>query len=423
MIFGTTAVLFLYILVRLILPSRLSRVGKAVAALLLLLVSQGNLLKTLFFGGMAAPALPSEALLLQGWLFSSLILLFLLTLARDILLLTAWAGRRLRRGSPTASDFSPDRRDVLTRGLAAMPALLGARPALFSGMAMLPSGYGVSQAVAAPVVRDLEVPLPGLAPELDGLTLVQASDTHISSLLRRDWAETLVDKINGCKPDVIVFTGDLADGPPAERRDDIAPFRHLRAPLGVFSCLGNHEYYSDYQGWMRLFPELGITMLHNRHVVLRHRDRELVLAGLTDPVAERFSLPMPDVRAALEGAPQGVVRILLDHRPGNAAHNAAAGVDLQLSGHTHGGHMVGLNELVARFNQGYVYGWYTVKGMPMYVNAGAGLWSGFPVRLGVPAEIARLTLRAAPGLPARARAAERLARRGAFSGRQGDLHA
>jgi predicted MPP superfamily phosphohydrolase len=136
-------------------------------------------------------------------------------------------------------------------------------------------------------------------------------------------------------------------------------------------------------------------MLLNSHVVLEIRGQKLVVAGVTDMVAERFSLPGPDLAQALAGAPKDAARILLDHRPGNAPANAGAGVDLQLSGHTHGGQIVGINQLVARFNQGFLYGWYQVGAMRLYVSSGAGLWNGFPVRLGVPAEIARVVLRSA----------------------------
>lgn len=123
-----------------------------------------------------------------------------------------------------------------------------------------------------------------------------------------------------------------------------------------------------------MYAELGVRMLLNRHAVIGANGAELVLVGVTD----------------------GVARILLDHRPGNADRNALAGVDLQLSGHTHGGQIAGMTELVSAFNNGYLHGWYRPGGMPLYVSAGAGLWNGFPVRLGVSAEIARITLRSGP---------------------------
>jgi predicted MPP superfamily phosphohydrolase len=205
----------------------------------------------------------------------------------------------------------------------------------------------------------------------------------------------VVDRVNALSPDIIVFTGDTVDGLPERRAGSIAPLKDLRARYGVFGCAGNHEYYGNFAAWMRAFPTLGITMLLNGHVVLKIRGRELVVAGLTDMVAERFALPGPDLKRALAGAPEGAVRILLDHRPGNAPVNAAMGVDLQLSGHTHGGQILGVNLLVAQFNQGYLYGLYQIDKMSLYVSSGAGLWNGFPVRLGVPSEIVRLVLRSA----------------------------
>lgn len=118
----------------------------------------------------------------------------------------------------------------------------------------------------------------------------------------------------------------------------------------------------------------------------------MILAGLVDPVAKRYGLPGPDIGLALKDAPSGAFTVLLDHRPVNAAANARAGVNLQLSGHTHGGQILGMRELVRAYNQGYLYGWYQVAAMRMYVSSGAGLWNGFPVRLGVPSEIVYLTL-------------------------------
>ena len=189
---------------------------------------------------------------------------------------------------------------------------------------------------------------------------------------------------------------DLVDGLPAARAESAAELRRLRARHGVLACAGNHEYYSGFKAWTEIFSDLGITMLLNGHQVLGIRGRELVLAGVTDPVAARFGLPEPDLATALAGAPDRTARILLDHRPGNAPRNARQDVDLQLSGHTHGGHAPGLNALVALFNHGYVRGWYRVEGMPLYVSSGAGLWNGFPLRVDVPSEIALITLRRGP---------------------------
>lgn len=187
---------------------------------------------------------------------------------------------------------------------------------------------------------------------------------------------------------------------PAARAESVAELRRLRARHGVLACAGNHEYYSGFKAWTEIFSDLGMSMLLNSHQVLGIRGQELVLVGVTDPVASRFNLPEPDLAAALAGTPDGAVRILLDHRPGNAARNARNRMDLQLSGHTHGGHAPGLSTVVPLFNKGYVRGWYRVAGMPLYVSSGAGLWNGFPLRVGVPSEIALIALRCAAARPA-----------------------
>jgi len=368
--------IFIYVLFRLILPAPMSGTVKLLAAFLLFLASLQHVLIRYVPGGMASPELPAPLLLASAWSFVSLLFLFLLLLIRDVLLLVRWLFRRAgKRANPS---FSPSRRQ-----------------ALLTAMAVVPATYGIRQGVVVPDVHFVEARLPGLPKELDGLTLVQVSDLHISPLLREPRVRAVVDKVNALAPDLICLTGDIVDGVPKRRAEDVAPLKDLRARYGVFGCTGNHEYYSDYAGWMRTFPALGITMLLNSHAVLNIRGKELVLAGVPDIAAEMLSLPGPDVAKALATAPEGAVRILMDHRPINAVANARAKVDLQLSGHTHGGQILGMNRLVARFNQGFVYGWYQVDMMRMYVSSGAGLWSGFPVRLGVPSEIVRFVLRSA----------------------------
>lgn len=398
--------IFFYLLFRLVLPARLRPGTKAAAVLLLFLASQQHLLKSLFFGNLSSPELPVPVLLVLGWFFVCLLVLFVFTLLRDMALLAKklkerlFARKPLRRGnlSPAKRELLT-RREFLARGAAVVPAAIGAKQAVMAGLIMLPTGYGVSQAITTPEIKNLEARLPRLPKALDGLVLAQISDTHVSPLFRQAWARKLVEQVNELNPDLVLITGDLVDGLPADRAESVAEFRKLRARHGVFACPGNHEYYSDYPSWMEMFAELNIDMLRNSHRLLgvnrNGQSGELVVAGLTDAVADRFALPLPDIKAALAGTPERAPRILLDHRPGNAALNAAAGIDLQLSGHTHGGQMIGMSEIVSMFNHGYVRGWYDVNGMPMYVSAGAGLWNGFPVRLGVPPEIARITLRAA----------------------------
>lgn len=365
--------LFLYLLFRFVFPLSVSRKAKFISGLILLLASQQHLVTRVIFGSLSSPELPPAVIAFQGWIFISMLLLFLLVLGRDVLLLGAWLLRRLRQ--KPKNNFSRDRRD-----------------ALICGLALIPSAYGVYKGVSLPDVHSLEARLPTLPRQLDGLSIVQLTDLHVSPLFREEWVQAVVDKVNALSPDLILLTGDMVDGLPARRSTAVAPLKRLRARYGKFACVGNHEYYSDFSAWMKVFPQLGISMLLNNHNVVKIQDREIVLAGLTDIAAERYGLPLPDCKAAFSGAPESAFRILLDHRPGAVAENALSGVDLQLSGHTHGGQIIGLNQIVANFNKNYLYGWYQVEKTLLYVSSGAGLWNGFPVRLGVPSEIPRIVL-------------------------------
>lgn len=402
---------FFYLLARLVLPARLSAGAKIGCALLLLVVTQAFAINRFLLGDLAAPDLPPWLLMLQGWLFASSLLLFGLVLLRDLLRLlrAVWRvmARRRRLRTPRAvapSPASPTRRRLLRAGCGGLLLAGPAERIALSAAVLGPTAWGVGEAVAVPAVREHEIAVRRLPPELDGLRVAQISDLHMSSLLRRDWVAAVVDLTNAQRPDLIVLTGDMVDGPPRARGESAAELRRLAAPLGVLACVGNHEYYSGYAAWMEVFRELGLRMLLNGHATLAVNGRELVVAGVTDPVAATFGLPGPDLEAALAGAPETAPCILLEHRPGMAPRSARRGVALQLSGHTHGGQAPGLRELVSTFNNGFLRGWYDVEGMPLYVSPGAGLWGGFPIRIATPSEVAVFTLRAgrvsepAPGL-------------------------
>jgi predicted MPP superfamily phosphohydrolase len=340
----------------------------------MLLASLYHLISRYLLRSLSSPELPVPVLLIQGWLFFALVLLFVMLLLRDVALIVLWLSRRA--------------------GLAArLPGSPLRQAGIMIGIALVLSAYGVWQGVRPPEARSVEITLPDLPAALDGFTLAHITDLHASSLLRGPRVRVIVDTVMTMQPDLIVLSGDLTDGTVEKRRQDVAPLADLAAPHGVFSCIGNHEYYSDYSDWMARFAELGFTMLQNSHALIEVTGAFLVIAGTTDQVAERFSLPGPDLDAALAGSPENATRILLEHHPGNAEENATKGIHLQLSGHTHGGHFPGFNRIVARFNNGFVSGVYQLGSMQLYVSHGAGLWSGFPVRLGVPSEVTRIVLR------------------------------
>ena len=372
MFHGVTALIALYVIARFIGPMRVSTPSKCVLGVLLSLVAQHHLITRIRFGSMASPEIPGEVLMALGWAFGSLIVLALLLLVRDGIGLLMWLvsraqGRALWR----------NRRLNAALGIGSV------------GLALL----GVWQAIRVPDVKTMDITLAHLPPEMDGLRLVQLTDLHASRLLQAPWMQAVVDKTNALQPDVTLITGDLVDGTPYARADDVKPLQQLHARYGVFAIPGNHEYYVDYVHWLPVFEQLGVQMLLNRHVLVSHNGRQLVLAGITDKAASPLRLPLPDVAGALRDAPEQSPVILLSHRPIGAVANARQGVDLQLSGHTHGGQIWGPHLLAQWANQGFVSGLYDVEGMQLYVSNGTGLWNGFPIRLGRPAEITLITLR------------------------------
>ncbi|HLS42938.1 MAG TPA: metallophosphoesterase [Paenalcaligenes sp.] len=369
---GLTALYVIWSYVRLL---SWPRRPKSLLSLVVLLVAEHHLITRTFFGTMASPELPFIVIALLGCAFGALIILACMLLVRDIVGVLWYLGSRFRSQAWVAS------------------------PTLLYGMgvvALTLAAVGVWNAVRVPAVKTVELHVPKLAQEFDGFTVVQLTDLHASRLLQRPWMQAVVDKTNALNPDLTVLTGDMIDGSPAARANDVPPLGDLQATYGVYAIPGNHEYYVDYVDWLPVFDELGLRLLFNEHVVIEKNNQRLILAGITDATAASFGQLVPDVQAALQGVDKADPVLLLSHRPTEAKTSAAAGADIQLSGHTHGGQMLGLHWLVKRANDGYVSGLYQVDDMQLYVSNGAGLWNGFPLRLGRPSEITQFILRASP---------------------------
>jgi predicted MPP superfamily phosphohydrolase len=361
----------LLVIVRWLVPLALPILPKLTIAVILLAASQFHYWSRLSSGSIFAPEFPRPVVILFNWVFATIVLLAVLQLLLDL-------------GTIGTA--------IVRWGRVEMPD--GVRYAV-GGLAVVLAGIGVANALRVPPVKDVEVAIRGLPPQFDGYRVLQLTDLHISRLFPASWARRVVDRANASDVDLIVVTGDFIDGSVAMRRDDVEPLRQLRARDGVYAIPGNHEYFFDYREWMQHLTGLGMRMLLNSHVVLGRGDARLTLAGVTDLSARSVGEPGADLDAALAGAPGGVPVLLLDHQPREARRAAARGVALQLSGHTHGGMIVGLDRLVARANAGFVSGRYQVGEMTLYVSNGTALWPGFAVRLGKPSELTRFTLRAA----------------------------
>ena len=261
------------------------------------------------------------------------------------------------------------------------------------GVALPAVAYAIVTARGRARVERLTVPVVGLGAGLSGLKVVQISDVHVGLTLDQRWLRRVVEQVNALKPDVVAVTGDMVDGTVEALRDEVTPLAELRAALGVFYVTGNHEYYNGGAAWAAEVARLGFTALQNEHRVVERDGARLVIAGVTDHDAGHIvpaHASRPDV--ALAGAPVGVPRLLLAHQPRSALQVARQGVavDLQLSGHTHGGQMFPFMFFV-KLQQPVVRGLATIAGVRVYTHRGTGYW-GPPLRLGPAPEIAELTL-------------------------------
>jgi len=253
------------------------------------------------------------------------------------------------------------------------------------------SAIGLFNARRAPKVVEVKIPLPNLPAALHGFRIAQISDIHVGPTIKRAFLERIVAQVNALDAHLVAITGDLVDGSVRELAAHTNVLRELRSTHGSYFVTGNHEYYSGAEDWVKELRRLGICVLQNEHVLLRHKGATLVLAGVTDYSAHHFDeRQRSNPRAALEGAPAAAARILLAHQPRSAAAAEAAGFQLQLSGHTHGGQFFPWNFLV-RLQQPYTAGLHRLKSMWVYTSRGSGYW-GPPKRLGAAAEVTLLRL-------------------------------
>ncbi len=318
--------------------------------------------------------------LLFGWVLVMFVLLFGFLLLRTL-------GWLLSRFAPRGSTIA-----TLWHGRRLNHAA--------SAVIVLLATLGIYNGLKPPPVRERELVVPQLPVEMDGLRMAVLADLHISPVKRTWRTQRIVDAVMASKPDLIVLPGDMSDGQLADSARFAAPLAQLKAPYGVWLAPGNHEYYYDYTDWMGHFRQMGLGVLENQTARLTINGRTLALSGIGDLAALKARPYMhgglkPDLAAVVAAAKGSDVHILLAHQPKQARASAASGaVDLQISGHTHGGHILGFDRwVVAPFNDGYVRGEYKVQDMTLFVSRGVGQWDGFTARLGVPSGIEVLVLR------------------------------
>ncbi len=257
------------------------------------------------------------------------------------------------------------------------------------------------------VVRQVEAPISGLPPALDGLRIGQISDLHRGPLMPRSRVDRAIARMAAQAPDLIALTGDFVSGDPgpaAEYRDILSP---LRPRLGLFACLGNNDHWAGAGAVAAALENAGVTVLRNQHHLLTVGDARLCVVGIDDMgsagLSAHHAAPHDDLPAALVGSPlSGPVRVLLAHNPDFAMgpvfarETARRPIHLVLSGHTHGGQvrlpLVGAPRLPSRYRLLFGGGLVRVAGTWVHVSRGAGTaWS---VRFNCPPEVNVITLRA-----------------------------
>lgn len=279
----------------------------------------------------------------------------------------------------------PSRREVIARAVAGT-ALLAA-----GGQAAV----AFRSATGPAEVTDVGVRLARLPRALSGYTIAQISDLHVGPLIGAREVRRVVEQANALKPDLVAVTGDLVDGSVAELGGAVAELARLQARHGVVFVTGNHEYYSGAREWMAELRRLGVRVLSNERLALGDAGASFDLAGVDDWSATGANGGHGAALArALAGRDPDRGLVLLAHQPRGMDESVKAGVELQLSGHTHGGQIFPFGALV-RLAYPYVRGLYPHaegdRSGQIYVHRGTGYW-GPPLRLGAPPELAKLVL-------------------------------
>lgn len=318
-------------------------------------------------GGLADELVHFASYASMGWLNFA----FFLSLARDVLQLAA--------ASLSFQGFH-----ALLRDSGPTAVVAGSFIAL---------SVGSLAALRGPRVREVEIPLEGLDPALEGMRIVQITDLHIGPTIRAGYVRRVVRAANALKPDLFALTGDFVDGPLARLAGHVAPLADLRPAGRAFFVPGNHEYYSGAPLWIDHFRALGFRVLLNEHALVPIRGAPVLVGGVVDPAGREA--PRPDLAA--RGGDAAALRLLLAHNPKLAPLGAAAGFDLQLSGHTHAGQFFPWTLAVRLVHAPHVAGLSRSGRMRVYVSAGTGTW-GPPVRFGSQPELTLIRLvRAAAG--------------------------
>ena len=316
-----------------------------------------------------APEIPGWVIIFSGWLYGMMMLFFLILVFYEVLrpFLVRTRSKENKRKFDTKAHLS-----------------------MFAATLLIVS-IAVYNTVPVPEIKNYTVQVDNLPPQAEKLRIALLADLHADPVTGASRINDIVDLVLAEKPDVVAIAGDFVDGDTSKMAKELKPLAKLTSvKYGVFGVLGNHEFYSGCHAWLKEFDKLGIKMLNNANSQLACG---VAIAGVTDKAARGRKFATPDFNAAMKGIDEKTPTVVLCHRPGEVFKTAKyPNAFLQLSGHTHGGMTPLLSWVVARSNSGLVRGRYQIDNTTLIISNGSGIWNGFPLRLGVPAEIVIVTL-------------------------------
>lgn len=311
-----------------------------------------------------------------------IVLTFLAVVTKDFIYLAIGMITKLTASfGYSVEPVDPDRRDFIQK-------MLSIGILTTTGLS---TGVGLYNARKGARIIKETAPIKNLGNNLDGLKIAQISDLHVGPTIKKGYVEEVVEQVNNLNPDIIAITGDMVDGSVKYLKTHVEPLKDLNAKIGKYFVTGNHEYYSGVDQWLDETDRLGFTNLIDDHNIISQKGDSFALGGVTD---YRSSTIKPehesDAIKAFSKAPKNIPKILLAHQPMSIFNAHKAKVDLQLSGHTHGGQFWPFVYAVRLANP-YTAGLHNHDGTLIYVNRGTGYW-GPPMRIGVDSEITLITL-------------------------------
>ncbi|QAT82647.1 metallophosphoesterase [Corallococcus coralloides] len=353
----------LYLFRRLVWNLTSRRGPRIVAALVLgfmtlVLIARRYLQRTL-------PEAPGDVVELVSYSWMGMALCLVLGLAGvDLGHAVLALGRRLRPAPVAAPSVDAERRRFLSQATA------GGALALGGGLA----GYGNWRAFTVPEVTEVVVRIPKLPRSLEGFSIVQLTDLHVGPFIQRRFMDELVRRANALKPDLVAITGDMVDGTVPRLGGFVAALGNLHARYGSFFVTGNHDYSSGAEDWVAHLGSLGIPSLRNRHVRIGDAGGTFDLVGVDDwHGGRRLGQKGYDLDLALAGRDPERAAVLLAHQPANFKVAAERGVDVQISGHTHGGQLFPMTTLIG-LSWEHSAGHYRHGDSHIYVSRGCGFW-------------------------------------------------